>query len=69
MEKIRQRISEAQAWSKVPENRPRMIWALILGLLFLAILPEIFQLLGTAKYLLLLIPVAAAIALVRLMLR
>ncbi len=69
MEKIQQRISEAQAWCKVPENRPRMVWALVLGLLFVAILPEILQLLDVAKYLLLLIPIAAAIALVRMMLR
>ena len=69
MEKIQLRVSEALAWCKVPENRPRMFWALVLGLLFVAILPEIFQLLDVAKYALLLIPIAAAIALVRKMLR
>jgi len=69
MSKIQRLFSNARSWWAVPSNRPRLVWAAVLVALIVAILPELFQALDFGKYFLLLIPVAACIALVRLMLR
>ena len=69
MNRLQRVFSDARSWCRVPSNRPRLVWATVLVALFFAILPELIQAMDFAKYFLLLSPLAACIALVRLMLR